>query len=213
MKSRSIMSRSLLALCLSVGVGCKTAQIKMGVDAGGKVLLVAQPGDVIRWIDTSGSGVPVTFLHGNTPCQPNGSPDTCTIGVDSGFYTYKCPNCVDPVIGVGSSVLLAPSTALLTAGAPAIYTDIFCDAKATKADPNPIPANKGDSIRWYGEGLVKNWTVSMDQGICTNGTSFDQGNPVCTLSPSLTSGQSYGYKLSASACTTTPVYAGSIAIH
>jgi hypothetical protein len=198
-------------ICLCFTLACqRKSHIELFIDVGGKVLLHVQKGDVIRWTQGGAGSAGVRFPHG-TPCSNADGSATCTVQADRGFYTYECAGCQDPVIVVGSTVFVNQfrPTGLAGLTRAAIYTGIYCQAAAAGVAPNPVVADQGDSIRWYGDGVVTQWKVTVPAG-CANGTTFDQNNPLCTLAGA--AGASYPYTLHADACKVNPDFNGEIQI-
>ena len=101
--------RWTLAVLVAAGAtlgGCGNSRpIVMQVEAGGKIFVRPQKGDVVQWIDANAQAFAVNFpIPGLSPCKEKGtSLSTCTVD-KVGVFPYTCVGCADPAVIVGSDV-------------------------------------------------------------------------------------------------------------
>jgi hypothetical protein len=191
--------------------------VKVG-GPGAQALLNPQVGDIVEWKSSTGNITPtLTWIFGVSPCDTNYTSD-CHIlpSADGKNYAYSCPSSspCDPEIPIGSTTgPLYPSvtpTNISGVALPEVY--IGCDANhqnvvATSPNPAPVSESVQGGTFWDGITPVTAWTVGTwkDSGgnsanVCTQ-TTINQGQAVCTLTPSLPTGN-YTYSVTASACAT-----------
>ena len=199
---------ALSALCLT---GCDTAKpTKILFLAGGKPILFATAGQVVKWVGPDGTtGVSVTFGV-NSPCQETGSTNTCTVQSGDGYYPYDCKGCSDPGMVVGSDSGLHGLGTTAMGVQPVANSQvgaIYCDktTKAAKVYTDPLVASAATSasnstVQWLpaGGSGITTYSVTLQSGTC-NETTINQTQNVCTLLASAPASQTY--TVTADTCT------------
>jgi hypothetical protein len=196
----------IAAVSLTFLVGCsKQGAVTIQFLAGGKPVLQAQKGDVVKWVGPDGNPLVVNFPV-SSPCQEGSMTSTCTPRLP-GLFPYDCTGCSDPGLVVGTTTFEVPSGLKMAPNtiASAQLGYISCD-KATKVakvytDPLPAPPSTpgGDStVQWkkVGDSGITKFTIGLQPGTCKEGT-IDQSQEVCTL---VAGAASQTYTITADAC-------------
>lgn len=186
----------LLSGCARRGFLAGGQKIRVQLQAGGKVFLNPDQGDVLTWVGPRNQALVASFPHG-TPCKEGSQTPTCTINVASGYYYYTCPGCTDPGIAVGSSnpISVLDFKPRQTA-AQAVSSFIYCENDTTVAAER-VTASVGDTIQWFGSGPITNWTVTVAPNTCGEGTTLSAASPVCTV---ISGAASNTYQVQTSMC-------------
>jgi hypothetical protein len=165
--------RSLLFIVLGIAIGASLGfvppppsgrHITFKILSTGKLYLLTEPNDVIKWKHESGHPVHIRFT--NSPCNEANGSDTCSVISPSGLFNYTCTDnagniaCTDPGIepgGGGDGTMrinpLAVSASGLNINSLVVALQIGCDSSGNLAvldsTGKPAPAiNSGALIQW-----------------------------------------------------------------
>lgn len=180
------------------------------------VIPSVQPGKTVTWI-----GLPppsVSFFAGYDPCDKwTSNPLTCTIkpGLADGFYNYQitaqavdplrvlhivsCPHCP----GNGSKVKGGPNPPPPSSSDNPPLVGLLCLNNKPASLPPTVNTTAGTSVKWFSEGDTdKDWSVTFPTGKnpCGANSTFNAGNPTCTIASGSASPYTYTITLPKSAC-------------
>ena len=145
--------------------------ITMQLDSHGKFEILPMPGDTIHWQQRKPDAITPDFPHDDSPCD-KGRLNPCTISAKAaGEYKYTCKPavCPDPGIDMDSGTGSLEPTAAQVTTLPNYEYQIHCVSGSLKVEP-PTGTGNVDGISWYASSISsKNWSVTVDSNICTDG--------------------------------------------
>jgi hypothetical protein len=156
-------------------------------------------GDVLKWFDSQGKPLPVTFIGGKPPCKGGANNvAVCQVDVDQGIFPYMCKGCEDPVVPVGKSTRIYPDTRIaqgaFTSTAVPDPVPVFCDG-ANAAVYSPVVGKSPQYFAWIasGQNPPTKWKITFTSDACVEGREFGtySGKYRCTISAAVTAPVTY----------------------
>jgi hypothetical protein len=184
--------------------------INLRIDPSGKkVLINPQPDDILVWREESENVTP-TWTFGKNPCEEK--KDGCHIKQSSNHkvYSYKCKDCTDPEVPVGTEIRLGKGLDSLASSMTAPFpADIGCDENSSAAvEPKTLNVSKSvyGAVKWFGiddatQRTISNWRNSATGAADVCEAPVDNSQPVCKLKPD-PSDVTYSYDINVNACGT-----------